>query len=166
MHRPAGAVDLAAIGGADALVAEADAEDRDGRPEALDDARRDAGLGGAAGAGREDDVAGRQDRDVGQAHGVVAQHQPLPAQLGDVAGEVPDEAVIVVDQQDHGARQRLDQGPRLVQRLLVFGRRLAVGDDAAAGLEGDGAALDGEGADGDGAVHRSRRSPSQTSAPQ
>ena len=83
---------------------------------------------------------GRQGRDVVEAGRVVAHHDPRVAELADVAGEVPDEAVVVVDQQDHQPLpQRLDQRPRLVQRLLVLGRRVAVGDDAAAGLEGHAA---------------------------
>ena len=60
------------------------------------------------------------------------------AELADIAGEVPDEAVVIVDEQDHAPpSQRLDQGLRLGQRLLVLGRGIAVGDDAAAGLERD-----------------------------
>ena len=75
MHRAAGAVDDAAVGVPDALVAEADAEDRDARPEALDHRVADAGLERAAGAGGEDDVGGRQRLDAGEVDGVVA-HRP------------------------------------------------------------------------------------------
>ena len=106
MHGAAGAVDDAAIGVPDALVAEADAEDRDAGPEALDHRVADAGLERAARAGGEDDVGGRQRLDAGKVDGVVAHDEALHAQLADVAGEVPDEAVVVVDEEDQGVPRR------------------------------------------------------------
>src|SRR5690606_2250510 len=49
------------------------------------------------------------------------------------------------------------QGPHqhahLIQRFLVFGLPIRVGDDAAAAPAGYGAVLDQQAADGDGAVH-------------
>ena len=78
---------------------------------------------------------GRHRGDLVDREGVVpADHRRL-AQLADVAGQVVDEGVVVVDQEDHGPRQRADQRPRLVQRLPVLQLGIGVGDDAAARLE-------------------------------
>ena len=55
VHDPVGPHDLGAEGVADALVAEADAEDRDRRGEPLDHGVRDAGFSRRAGAGGDDD---------------------------------------------------------------------------------------------------------------
>src|SRR3954464_2087196 len=61
----------------------------------------DAGLVRRAGAGGDDDVGGCQSLDRGEVERVVAHDEALVAELADVAGEVPDEAVVVVDQEDH-----------------------------------------------------------------
>src|SRR4051794_12638517 len=101
VHGSARTVDAATVGSADALVAEADAQYRHAGAEPLDDSVANAGLVRRAGAGGDDDVGGCQRLDRGEVERVVAHHEALVAELADVAGEVPDEAVVVVDQEDH-----------------------------------------------------------------
>ena len=80
------------------------------------------------------------------------------AQLPDIAREVVDEGVVVVEKQNHGAvpgasRASIER-PRLVERLPVFLLGIGVGDDAAAGLKVYPAPECQIGADDDARVHR------------
>ncbi len=70
-------------------------------PEAADDLDRDAGILGAAGAGRDDDVRGLQRFDLAERDLVVAAHQRRRAQLAEVLREVERERVVVVDEENH-----------------------------------------------------------------
>ena len=87
----AGAVDVA-----DALVAQADAQRRDVRPEAADDVVGYAGLHGGAGAGGDDYAVGGHFLDFVEGYLVVAVGVHLCAQLPQVLVEVVGEAVVVV----------------------------------------------------------------------
>src|SRR6266404_640938 len=104
VHRPPGAHDTGAVGGADALMPQAHAEDRDRRPEAPHDVGRDSGLPRRAGPGGDDDMRRLQHLDFPWRRSVVTSYHGLFPQLAHVAGEVVDERVVVVDQQDHGTR--------------------------------------------------------------
>src|SRR5687767_10679588 len=87
-------------------MAEADAEDRHRRTEALDGGNRDAGVLGTARAGRNHDPRRRQRRDLVQRDLVVAAHRHLGAELAQVLGEVEGERIVVVDQEDHHRSSR------------------------------------------------------------
>src|SRR6185312_1537690 len=101
VHRDAGPHDLGAVGGADALVSQANAEDRNAAAKAADQVGGHAGLGGRAGAWRDDDPLRRERRDLIEGNGVISTNERLAAQLAHVAGEVVDERVVVVDEQNH-----------------------------------------------------------------
>src|SRR3984885_8447644 len=115
---------LAAEGVADRLVAEADAEDRDCRSGARDQIETDAGLFGRAGAGRQHDRIGVGGDDVVACHLVVAMHLDLRPELTEIVDEVEGEAVIVIDQNEHGTTvERAGSKNALSARLLDGGRR-------------------------------------------
>ena len=101
MHRVPSPDDVAAKRGADALMTKADTENRRRRAEALHDLGGDAGFLRRAGPRGDDDVAWREPLDVRDGHFIAATHDPLFAQLADVAGEVVDERVAIVEQQNH-----------------------------------------------------------------
>jgi hypothetical protein len=103
MHRPTGADDLAAECLTDALVPKADAEDWNPRAEAFDQGNRDSGLVRRAWTGRDDNMRRRQAFNRLEIDAVVADDVGRPTQLADIAGEVVDERVVVVDEEDHGA---------------------------------------------------------------
>ena len=126
----------AAVGRADALVAEADAENRRRRSEAADEIGRDPGLGRRARSRRNDDVRRRERLDLVERDRVVAADDRVAAQLADVPRQVVDERVVVIDEENHsGVRQRIDHAAGLVERLAVLLLGIRVGDDPAAGTE-------------------------------
>src|SRR5205814_4965846 len=86
---------------ADALVAEADAEDRGAAGKMADGIDADAGLTGGAWPGRDDDPLGRHLVDVLDSDLVVAKHLDSRAELAQVLVEVVGEAVVVVDEKKH-----------------------------------------------------------------
>ena len=81
MHEHGRANDLAAIGLADGLMAQAHAEDGYGRPGRLDQLQADAGLVGRAGTRREHDALRLHAHDVGNADLVVAEDLAGRAEL-------------------------------------------------------------------------------------
>src|SRR4051794_28403044 len=85
MHRPAGADDLATIGGPDALVPQAHPQDRDGGSEPSYDGGRNARLGRRAGTRRDDDVGGSHRGHIVHAQRVMTMDHRHFAQLSDVA---------------------------------------------------------------------------------
>jgi hypothetical protein len=93
---------------ADGLMAEADAEERDGGVEA-DEIENAAGAGGGAGAGRNDDGSGALGEERGGLEGVVADDaQRLAGQPLDLLDEIPGEGIVVVDDGDRsGAQERI-----------------------------------------------------------
>jgi len=105
MHELLGAHDGAAECGADALMAQANAEDRQLAGKALDGADRDAGLGRRARTGRDheavdalaDPFGDFVERDL-----VIAGDLHVGAQFTQVLDDVVGKAVVVVDHQQHG----------------------------------------------------------------
>ncbi len=84
---------------------------------------------------RRGEPLGLLDRDL-----VVAPHHHLRPELAEQVRQVVRERVVVVDQEQrhYPLLRELDRvldRAELVQALLVLGRRIGVGDDAAAGLE-------------------------------
>ena len=101
VHGLTGSNDLAAVGGPDALVSQTHSQDRYRGAETADDLGGDPRLGGRAGTRGNDDVGGRHRFHVVDAQGVVPEdHRRLP-ELTDVARQVVDERVVVVEQEDH-----------------------------------------------------------------
>ncbi len=103
VHEGLGVGDGGAEGGADGLVAEAYAEDRDARAELLHGRDADACVFGATGAGREDEGFGGEHRDAGGVEVVVADDADVGVDGADELVEVVGEGVVVVDDQDHGS---------------------------------------------------------------
>ena len=77
------------------------AENRRRRAEPPYDLGGDASFVRRARTGRDDDVAGRQRSDFAECHLVAAPHHDVPAQLTDIASEVVDERIAVVDDENH-----------------------------------------------------------------
>ncbi|MNU86539.1 hypothetical protein D3C71_763030 [compost metagenome] len=111
MHDVAGTDDRTAVDLADTLVAQAHAEDRRGRPKALDQLQRHARFVGRARAGRDHDALGGERGDLIDAQRVVAHHLHFGAQRLQVLHEVVGEAVVVVDHPQHG------QVPSLIRKM-------------------------------------------------
>ena len=101
MHDVPGADDASAEGLADALVAQADAEDRDLAGEAFDGGQRDARFVGRAGAGREYDAFRGEFGDPVGVDLVIAVDPHLFTQLAEVLHQVVGEGVVVVDHEQH-----------------------------------------------------------------
>jgi len=87
---------------ADALVAEAHAQDRDPAGEIRDGGVGDAGVVRRAGPRADDQMGGIARGDLRDRHGVVAEHFRLRAQLAQKLNEVVGEGIVVVDYGDHG----------------------------------------------------------------
>src|SRR5437867_6405696 len=100
VHDARRAHDRAAEGGADRLMAEADAEDRQAAGGALDQRHRDAGLARRAGTRRDDDRVGTERLDLVESDGVVAPHVDLGAELAEVLDEVVGERIVVIHHQE------------------------------------------------------------------
>ena len=115
MHDLARTHDAPAEGLADALVPEADAENRNAPGEAPDHLERDAGLVRRARPGRDHDLRGRERLDGVERDLVVAHDVHPGAQLAEVLHEVVGEGIVVVDHQYHGVRHPSDCMPRRAQ---------------------------------------------------
>ena len=110
VHRLGRADHLAAVDLADRLVAEADAEQRDRRPGLGDQVEADAGLVGRARPRRQHDrlrlhADRRVDGDL-----VVAEDLARRTELAQEVDEVIGEAVVVIDQEQHGGLVRFSGG--------------------------------------------------------
>lgn len=81
---PGGAHDVAAKGPADALVAHADAEERELRPEDGDGLERDARLLGGPRTGADEDPGGIHRLDLGDGGGVVGDDDEVAAEVAEV----------------------------------------------------------------------------------
>ena len=103
VHRLGRAHDLAAIGLADGLMAQAHAQDRHAAVRLCDQLQADARLVGGAGPGRQHDAFGLQRQRLARGQRVIALDPHLRAQLAQIVEQVVGEAVIVIDQKDHGA---------------------------------------------------------------
>jgi hypothetical protein len=88
----------------DRLVAEADAEHRQlGLGRRLDEVHADTGLVGRAGAWREHDGAGFERQRLLDADLVVAVNGAARAEIAQEVDEVVGEAVVVIDEEEHGS---------------------------------------------------------------
>ncbi len=96
--------DPAAKGLADRLVAEADSQDRQVLGSLADQLEADAGARRVAGARRKDDRVGAEAERLLGRHLVVAHDARLGAELAQVMHQVPGEAVVVVDEEQHRSR--------------------------------------------------------------
>src|SRR5207247_9052893 len=90
--------------GGGAPVAQAYAEDGDRRPEPTHDLRRNPRFARRTGLRGDDDMRRPKSLDLLVRRSVVASYNGLFSQLAHVAGQVVDERVVIVDQQDHGTR--------------------------------------------------------------
>ena len=106
VHEAGGADDFAAEDLADALVAEADSEDGDFSAEFADGVATDAGFGGGAGAGGDDDFFGGELGDVGGGNLVVALHEQVGSEFAEILDEVVGEGIVVIDDEDHASGER------------------------------------------------------------
>ncbi len=102
MHWHRRAHHLAAENLADGLMAKADAEDRNGGRSLLDQVEADAGIVGRAGAGRQHDRLGIGSDHIFHRDLVIAMHSHVRSEPAQVMEQVEGEAVVIVDQQDHG----------------------------------------------------------------
>ena len=93
--------DPGAEGFGDHLVAQANAEYRNSFVELANDVERAAGLAGRAGAGREDDRLWCEFTNLCDVDLCIAHHQRLPPESLEIAGEIVDEAVVVVYEEEH-----------------------------------------------------------------
>src|SRR5262249_11338239 len=106
VHRRPGADHVAPERLADRLMAEADPEDRNGWRRLGNEVETDAGLHGRARAGRQHDRVRRRRNDRIHRDLVVAVHASRGPKLTQIVDEVEGETVVVVDEDDHGARTR------------------------------------------------------------
>lgn len=87
----------------DTLHAQADAEQRDSRPEGLDDSAGDPRVSGAFGPWGDDDAVRRERLRLLQRNRIVPIDQNFAPRLSKSLGEIEGEGVVVVDYQDsHG----------------------------------------------------------------
>ena len=86
--------------GGDRLMAEADAENRDATRELSDNALRTSSFLRRAGSRRQDDRARTESPDFRRRRRIVAQHERLLAKPLEITGQIMDEAVVVVDEQN------------------------------------------------------------------
>ena len=93
--------DLAAEGGSDGLMTEADAENGRFARHALDERHEDAGFLRRAGAGRKQDSFGMERLDLVDGKLVVAANDHLRAEFTEVLNEVVGEGIVVVENEDH-----------------------------------------------------------------
>ena len=103
MHHLIGAGNPSAERLGDRLMAEAHAEDRKPAGRGAHQWQGDAGAIGVAWPWREHDRVGRQGDRVLNSQGVVAIDRSLCAKLAQIVDDVPGEAVVIVDDEQHGA---------------------------------------------------------------
>src|SRR4029077_17592387 len=70
--------------------------------------------------GRRDDVRRRERLDLVRCDPVVAADDRLAAQLADVPGEVVDEGIVVVDDEDHPGIRRASIMPRALSSVSRY----------------------------------------------
>ena len=102
MHESWRADDIATIHLADALVSEADAQNRGCRSKVFDHGAGDTGFVRRAGARRNTDARGLERLDFLQGHDIVANDFHFCTELAKVLHEVVGEGIVVVDDEQHG----------------------------------------------------------------
>ena len=105
VHEVGGRNHLAAVGLADALIAQADAEDRDLAGQLVERRQGDAAVFGAARPGGDEDGVGPLRPDALHVDGVVAEDEGIGPELAQLLDQVVDEGVVVVDDQDPGSHE-------------------------------------------------------------
>src|SRR5262249_23926973 len=93
--------DIAAKSRVNHLVAQANAQDRHLTSQLPDDSQADPGLLRVARARRKDDRLRPESPDGRNVKGIVSTDKRLFSKLFQVTGKVVDEAVVVVDEEDH-----------------------------------------------------------------
>ncbi len=126
MDRYPGSRNRCPVRRANALMSEADPKDRDRGPESLDRGHRQPSLGGRTRPGRHDDMRRRQGRNRLQCEAIAAVDDGLLPELSHVAGEVVDEGVVVVEQEDHALSA--SEMPRALCNVSSYSR---AGSDSA-----------------------------------
>src|SRR5215207_6149821 len=101
MHRPPCSHNVGAIRRTDRLVSKADAEQRRRDAEAPYHIDRDPRFRRRARAWRDDDVGGRKPLDLLQRDRVIPPDERRATEFANIPGEVIDERVVVVDEEDH-----------------------------------------------------------------
>jgi len=102
VHEVRCAHDLSAESGADGLMSQADAEDRNFSGEVADQIDADAGVLRGAGAGRDHDSLGLHGRDGGDRDLIVAAHFDSSPEFAEILNQVVRERVVVVENEEHG----------------------------------------------------------------
>ena len=82
-------------------MTKANPKEREFCPKLAHDVEADACFIWRAGAGREDDCLGIEFLNLSQRDGVIAHHLALISKLADIAGQIENEAVVIIDQEDH-----------------------------------------------------------------
>src|SRR5207247_6986380 len=106
------------VRGAEGLVHQAHAADGRALRAVLDDVGRNRRLPRRARSGGDNDVRGPECLDFLVRRSVMASYNGLIPQLAHVAGQVVDERVVVVDQQDHGTRAAMS--PRALSSVSWY----------------------------------------------
>ena len=102
VHQPGGGDDPAAEMLPDRLVAEADSEQRAPRLGACrHELERNAGIVGRSGPRRDQEALGRARHRFAGRELIVPPHEDLGAELAQIMDDVPGEAVVVVEDEDH-----------------------------------------------------------------
>ena len=101
MHKAAGTDDLAAINLSDALVSEADAENRDSAAEVHNRIAADPCFGRSARAGRDANLFRSERLDFPDSDFVIAFDEKFGAEFAEVLDEVVGERVVVIDDENH-----------------------------------------------------------------
>ena len=104
VHHALGANHVSPVRLTDCLVAQADAEDRDGRSPVSNRFDAHAGLFGRARSGRQHDRRWRELANLVDADRVIPSHDDFRAQFAEILDEVVREGVVVVDHEKHGGR--------------------------------------------------------------
>src|SRR5215207_71137 len=102
MHQAARADDVAAENLPDALMPQTHTQKRRRRAKPADDITRDAGLIRRARTGRNADPLRLQRSDLLERDLIVPLHQHLSAEFAKILHQVVGEAVVVIDDQEHG----------------------------------------------------------------
>src|SRR5215472_12087174 len=107
VNRGRRAYHLAAESIADCLMAKADPKDRNAPGCFANKVEANPGFFGRAGAGGENDRVRIGRHDGADRHLVVAVHAHSGAQVAEIVDQIEGEAVVIVDQDDHGPGKSL-----------------------------------------------------------
>src|SRR5437867_9532437 len=131
VHDARRAHDRPAEGGADRLMAQADAEDGDRAGEALDEGHRDARLARGARPGRDDDAVGTERRHLVEGDRIVAADVEVGAELAEVLDEVVGEGVVVVYYEEPHSASARRTAWIIARALFTHSRCSASGSESA-----------------------------------